>query len=115
MLGYWKPHADYQLNVRHYLSRYYTFHPKLLSGYYDIMSKLWLLDLDLLKPVIAPYYSSTGRPAEYQPEMYRAFLIMNDLHIPLNDWPDRLADSPILHVLTGFPEGYYPSIVSYYD
>jgi len=115
MLGYWRKHTDYQHDVEYFLSRYSTFDPKLLNGYHDIMSKLFVLDLDPLKSVIAPLYSSTGRPADWQPEIYRSFIIMNDLGISLNDWPTRLKNDPILHILTGFPEGYYPGIASYYN
>jgi hypothetical protein len=68
-----------------------------------------------MKPVVAPLYSNTGRPSNHQPEIFRTFVIMSRLGIPIDAWPDKLANNRILRIVADFPEGYVPGVASFYD
>jgi hypothetical protein len=68
-----------------------------------------------MKPIIAPLYSHTGRSSDFQPEIFRTFVIMNHLSLPMDHWPRKLKSSPILRIVAGFPEGHVPGIASFYD
>lgn len=115
MLGLWRNHADYQKYVVGELAFYTAFDPHILLEYEDVISKLYILDLDPMKPVVAPLYSNTGRPSNHQPEIFRTFVIMSRLGIPIDDWPDKLANSRILGIVAGFEAGYVPGVASFCD
>jgi len=65
MLGYWKPHKEYQAYVEEKLSQIASILPEIVREYETAISKLYLLDLDYLKPIIEPLYSCMGRKSEY--------------------------------------------------
>jgi hypothetical protein len=72
----------------------------------------FVLNLDLLKPIIAPLYSTTGRPSNLQTEIFRSFILMNTLGYTLNNWLIKLKNNYVLRVLIG---GVIPSLGSHYD
>jgi hypothetical protein len=117
MLGNWRTTKGYQVFVLTELKSLALNAPLELIEYKDIISKLLILDLDYLCDLAteACIYSDNGRPALYQPEIFRSFIIMNDLGIPLNNWPDKLEVSPILRIAAGFQKNILPGIATYYD
>jgi hypothetical protein len=115
MLGEWRSHSDYQNFVAGELALYARFDPRILYEYEDIISKLYILDLDRMKPVIAPLYSHTGRKSMFQPEIFRTSVIMSHLKIPIDGWREKLRNSPVLRIAAGFPVGYLPGVASFYD
>jgi hypothetical protein len=115
MLGNWRTHSDYQNFVVRELNRFVRFDPRLLNEHEDVISKLYILDLDPMKPIVAPLYSNTGRKSEFQPEIMRTFVMMNRLSVPMDHWHETLTGSPILRIATGFPEGRVPAVASFYD
>ena len=81
LLGFWESHADYQRRVAAELSAIACYNPDALYEYERSISKVYILNLDLLKPLIAPCYSPIGRLSKNQPEIFRALIIMNDLKL----------------------------------
>lgn len=114
MLGAWTSHEDYQQRTVAELSLIAKLNPYSLWEYQSSLSKLYILDLNPLKTLIAPLYSTTGRPSINQPEIFRSLILMNDLGFPLDKWIVKLAQNPVLKIACGF-HGKLPGIASYYD
>ena len=70
MLKTWKSHSDYKEFLISKLSSLYKSIPKQIEILEPSISKLYCLDLDILKDTLKPYYSSTGRLATFQPEIF---------------------------------------------
>jgi hypothetical protein len=115
LLGSWQSHADYQRQTATELSIIAKLNPYALLEYENSISKLYILNLDPMNPIIAPRYSSTGRPSVNQPEIFRAFILMNDLRLSLDEWVDKLPKNRVLQIACGFISGKLPGIASYYD
>lgn len=115
MLGFWRLHSDYQQRVSTELSFIARINPYALLEYENSISKLYILDLDPLKPLIAPRYSSTGRPSVNQPEIFRSLVLMNNLGLSLDEWIVKLSTNRALQIACGFFDGKLPAIASYYD
>ena len=114
MLGLWPSHAEYQQHTAAELSLITKFNPHALLEYENAISKLYILNLDPLKNLVAPLYSTTGCPAKNQSEIFRAFILMNALKCPLDKWIGKLANCPVLQIACGF-RGKLPGIASYYN
>jgi hypothetical protein len=114
MLGFWRSHNDYQQFVVRELSNLARVNPSALFERETEISKLYILDLDPLKRIIAPLYSHTGRPAEFQPEIFRALILMNHMGCAPDNWVDKLNRSPVLRTICGFSDKM-PQLASYYD
>jgi len=112
MLGFWTSHADYQQFVIHNLK---TVDSESVFEYKDVIPKLFILNLDKLKHTIAPLYSSTGRPALHQPEIFRSFILMNELGFKLDNWIPKLKNSFVLRTIVGVDRDSVPSVSSHYD
>ena len=114
LLGFWRSHADYQQQTATALALIARSSPHELWEYEQSISKLYILNLDPLKPIVAPLYSSTGRPSENQPEIFRSLILMNDLKLSLDEWVVKLSRNRVLQIACGF-FGKLPGIASYYD
>lgn len=114
LLGTWMSHADYQRQAQKELSAIAQYNPSALWEYQTAISKVFIMNLDPLKKLMSPLYSSTGRPAENQAEIFRSFVLMVCLKYPLDKWVVKLSHNPTLQVACGFC-GKLPGIASYYD
>ena len=114
MLGQWQTHAEYQRQTADALSIAAKFNPFALREYERSISKLYILDLDPLKELVAPLYSNTGRPSENQPEIFRSIVLMNSLGFELDEWMGKLSNNYVLRTACGF-RGKLPGIASFYD
>ena len=114
MLGSWLSHADYQRQLVDDLSILARISPHPLFEYEIPIYKLYTLNLDPLKALVAPRYSSTGRPSKNQPEIFRSLILMNHLGYPLDVWVVKLSHNPVLQLACGF-HGKLPGVASYYD
>jgi hypothetical protein len=112
MLGKWLLHKEYQKYVVSELSELARLNPYALLEYQNEISKVFILNLDLLKTVIAPLYSTTGRPSNLQPEIFRSFIIMNSLGFTPDKWLKKLQNNYVLRVIIGRE---IPSLGSHYD
>ena len=115
MLGYWRPHADYQQFVLDQLDQTLRFDPGSLRQYENIISKLWILNTDLFYSAMLPCYSTTGRPAKSQPEILRVCILMTELKIPIHLWIFTLRNSFILCTICGLKRSEIPPIGAFYD
>jgi hypothetical protein len=114
MLGVWRTHDEYQQFVSKQLLNGYYDQGSLIE-YQDIIQKLWILNLDPLKDIIADCYSYTGRPSEHQPEFFRTYILMQALDVPVSKWVDKLRNSFVLRTVCGFYKSEIPSIASFYS
>jgi len=115
MLGFWRSHKAYQDFVSHELSTLAQINPSALFEYETEISKLYILNLDRLKIIIEQLYSSTGRPSNFQPEIFRSFVLMNHLHLTLDQWIFKIKNNFVLRSLAGFDSTHLPALASYYD
>lgn len=115
MLGNWPTHYEYQKFVVENLSLLAQFDPSALFEYETEISKLYILNLDDLKSVIAPLYSITGRPSNQQSEIFRSFVLMSHLGLTLDQWRFKVKNNFVLRALAGFVSTDLPGLASYYD
>jgi len=115
LLGFWRTHDSYQERVVQELSKIAIRSPFSVLEYENSISKVYILDLDVLHDDVVRLYSHTGRPAELQPEIFRSLVLMNDLGYSLDEWVHtKLTKNPVLQAACGF-FGELPRIASYYD
>jgi len=114
LLGTWISHAEYQQQAAEKLSTTAKAYPHALWEYEIPVSKLYILDLDPLKKLMLPLYSTTGAPAKNQPEIFRSLVLMGSLGYPLDEWVKKLPNNPVFCAACGF-SGKLPGIASYYD
>ena len=115
MLGYCRNHKDYTTFVLTELNSLAETRPDQIEEYRGAVMKMLILNLDPLIPVIAPLYSTVGRRAEMQPEIFRSFVLMEHTHIPLDNWVEKLSLNPVLRAIAGFTPDNMPQTSSYYD
>lgn len=115
MLGYWRTHDEYQIWLKSRLISLVSEHEAEIRFYGSLIEKVYVLNLDPLKEIIAPMYSPIGRPAHNQPELFRSLVVM--LHCKIQD-PTKfvaiLRASPVLTTICGF-EGLTPGVGTFYD
>lgn len=115
MLGYWRTHEEYQIWLKARLIALLPAHEAEIRFYGALVEKVYVLDLDPLKNVIASLYSPIGRPAQSQPELFRALVTM--LHTKIQDptkFVAKLRASPVLSAICGF-EDQTPGVGTFYD
>jgi len=114
MLGKWRNHKDYQQFVSSRLGQYDYNHPAVLD-FLNIISKLYILNLDKLRNIIADKFSTTGRPANLQPEFFRIIIMMQALGSPINKWTEKLKLNFVLRTACGLTKREIPSVASLYN
>jgi hypothetical protein len=115
LLGYWCTHSDYQRHLIESVLSFYTTDPNRVNYYSIALSKLYLLDLDLLKPILEPFYSQTGSPAKFQPEIFRSFVLMSELgEHSITKWVAKLKSDSLLCIMIGIPPDEVPDVGNHY-
>jgi hypothetical protein len=111
MFGNWQSHSDYQSSLLDVLNKLKSLHPTSLKKYQDGISKLYLLNLDVIKDLITPLFSHTGRPSGFQAQIFRSFVLMNHLHIySITRWCRfELPNDPVLCAAIGVSSNFIPS------
>jgi hypothetical protein len=115
MLGQWRTQSEYEEYVRATLRDVSQRDSQKVLEYQDVISKLYILNLDKLKKVMLPLYSNIGRPAELQPEIFRSFVAMGELDFKLDAWLAKLKNNEVLRTAIGITEENIPSASSHYD
>lgn len=116
MLKHWQTHAEYQQFLSDAVSHLNESQRKKLSSYSHSIAKLSALNLDPVRDIMLPFYSSTGRPALSQPQILRSFvLLMNQHCLSIDSWVDTLAHDDLLAILIGCSSDSLPPLGSYYD
>ena len=93
MLKHWQSHQEY-LRFLHEAKVHFdsSQRKRLASEFASARDKLRLLDLDPVKAHLAPFYSTTGRPALNQPQIIRSLTLMLHLGVTsLTRWLNLLA------------------------
>ena len=116
MLEHWDTHAEYQ----HFISEAVTLlkpsQLKRLHSMSDSWNKLTSMNLDPVGDFLAPFYSDTGRPAIYQPQILRSFVLMLDRKFAsLTNWVAELKSDDLLAMLIGRSPDHLPPLGSYFD
>src|SRR5665647_2674617 len=75
VLGFWRTHKEYQSYLLEKILPFFESDKDYVLQYEKSLSKLYILDLDPLLPLLAPYYSIVGAPAKNQPELIRSFIL----------------------------------------
>ena len=114
MLGKWISNGEYQRQTERALRDISAVNPDTLLEYQTEISKLYILNLDPLKRLMEPLYSTTGRPATNQSEIFRSFVLMIALHLSLDVWIKKLRNNKVLQIVCGFM-GKLPGVASYYN
>jgi len=116
MLCNWETHKDYQKRLLLNLMLYSEIERSRVVSMDKSLSKLYLLDLDNLLPVIKPFYADTGRPAGNQQGIIRSLSLMLDFkEHSITKWAPKVASDKLLCAACGFEYGKAPSFPSYYD
>ena len=78
MLRNFELHSHYQENLKLNLKHFWETDRDRVKNMNKFISKLYLLNLDPLLPIIKPLYSNTGCPAKNQPGIVRSLILMLD-------------------------------------
>ena len=74
------------------------------------------LNLDVIKPDFAPMFSTTGRPSNYQPEIFRSYILMSHYKFgSIDDWVSYAASSRFVCALVGVSQNEYPGASTHRD
>lgn len=115
MLRDWAPHTRYQETLRLNMLLHYEMQRSRLVALDKSVSKLYLLNLDNLLPVIKPLYPDFGRPAKNQQGIIRSLVLMLDMQeYSITNWAKKVASDSLLFDICGFT-GNAPAVASYYD
>lgn len=116
LLGLWRSHSEYQKSLAENLLPIYLADKKRVSQYADVLSKLYLLDLDRIKPLLAEVYSHTGAPSNHQPEIFRSFVLMSHLgELSISNWVTKLKSDSLLALMIGVNPTEIPEVGNHYD
>jgi len=115
MLRDWIPHSEYQENLRLKMLRCLVTQESRLLQLAKSISKIYLLNLDNLLPVIKPLYPAFGRPAKNQQGIVRSLVLMLDQQeYSITKWALKVASDSLLFDICDFADTA-PSVASYYD
>jgi hypothetical protein len=116
LLGLWRSHSDYQKSLVEKLLPVYLSDKNRVSQYATILTKLYWLDLDQIKPLVNEVYSHTGSPAKLQPEIVRSFILMSHLNEPsISNWVAKLKADSLLALMIGVDHDTVPEVGNHYD
>jgi hypothetical protein len=109
MLGTWRTHAEYQQFVVDALSLVKADNPQSISDFETIILKLYNLNLDSVKTDFAKRFSSTGRPSNQQPEIFRAYVLMCALKEgDIGIFRKMARSNPVLSAIIGVTPDNFP-------
>lgn len=116
MLCNWESHENYQKKLLLNLILFCEIEKSRVASMAKSLSKLYLLDLDNLLPVIKHLYSDTGRPAKDQQGIIRSLVLMlSSSEHSITKWAPKVASDRLLCAACGFEFSKAPSFSSYYD
>jgi hypothetical protein len=116
MLCNWQLHKDYQENLKLKLFFYQKTQRSRLVSLDKSISKIYLLNLDNLLPIVKSLYPNFGRPAKNQQGIIRSLILMLDLQeYSITNWASIVKSDKLLFDICGFETQNAPSVASYYD
>lgn len=110
-------HAAYQDRVLTQLRKYYPDAANSLSSStWDIMEKIWNLDLSELDVLMQDRYSSFGPVPRLPSDMLRSVLLSVEFKITsYTKWASDLKENHLHAILYGFQVGDTPGVGTFYD
>lgn len=116
MILEWTTHDDYLSFLKTKIEQFKETSPHHLSNFEESIKKLSSLNLDSLYDILKPFYSSIGRPAKFQPEIFRSIILMLDQgETSLTNWQKRVDSDEFLAAFIGCNSKDTPALGSYYD
>jgi len=116
MLRNWQSHSDYQKHLLQRLSVHAQKEKSRLILLNKAISKLYLLNLDNLLPVIKPLYPDFRRPAKNQQGIIRSLTLMiNEQEYSITKWAKKVQQDELFFDICGFDSEKAPGVGSYYD
>ena len=116
MLRNWQSHSDYQKHLIQRLSVHAQKEKGRLIQLNKAISKLYLLNLDNLLPVIKPLYPDFGRPAKNQQGIFRSLtLMLVEQECSITKWAKKVQQDDLFFDICGFDSDNAPGVGSYYD
>ncbi len=116
MLRNWTAHVEYQEKLVQKMIHHCLINRSRVMAFDKSITKLYLLDLNPLLPVVKPLYSGLGRPALNQQGIIRSLVLMLDQQEhSITKWALKVGSDPLLFDLCGFDTAYAPAVASYYD
>jgi hypothetical protein len=116
MIRQWTSHEQYCNFLSSEIQHFISIDSKRLASFQTSISKLTSLNLDPLFNVLLPYYSTLGRPAKHQAEIFRSLVLMVDQHeTSITNWVHSIASDKLLALLIGCTPDDLPPLGSYYD
>ena len=115
MLGPWRPHAQFQERLEKQLGDLLPQKENQIKYYAGVLEKVYIMNLDPLKELVMSCYSSTGRPAINQPEIFRAMVLASHFKESISSFAARLKADEILVIACGFENDSLPGVGSFYD
>ena len=113
MLRKWNPHVEYQEKLVKKMFYHYVIQRSRVAALDKSISKLYLLDLDPMLPVVKPLYPGLGRPALNQQGIIRSLVLMLDQQEhSITKWALKVGSDPLLFDLCGFDTDYAPAVAS---
>jgi len=112
----WTTFASYKTNLLYNLKSHMHLFEKKFFLHSNIVAKFYTLNTDTLFEIIYPLYSTKGRPAKLQPEIFRSFILMSSLGIhSIEKWVDTLKSEPFYAYLIGTTPNKIPELGNHYD
>ena len=116
MLGIWRTHAEYRLFLINNILKFYISNKITVEFYSKALSKLYILNLDILKAMLKPRFFTAGKPSNQQPEIFRSFILMSELHFnSISKWIKFLKATTTFYYAIGGPPSKIPGVGSHYD
>jgi len=116
MLGTWRSHADYQRFMVDAVNREFKRNPKSIANHESAILKMYHLELDIVKSDFVPLFSTTGKPSNQQPELFRSFILMSHYkHSGIDEWVAYASASPIICALVGVTPDNFPGASTHRD
>lgn len=103
MLCNWQLHKDYQMSLKLKLIFYQKTQRSRLVSLDKSISKLYLLNLDNLLPIVKSLYPDFGRPAKNQQGIIRSLILMLDLQeYSITNWASIVKSDKLLFDICRF-------------
>lgn len=117
MLLHLSSYSDYILFVFNNSHLVDNLESSLMDRYFfDAFFKMVHLRVDDIIHLLRPLYSHTGRPASYQMEIFRSFILMAHFNfVSIKEWVRFLNRNPIIALLCGFLPSAIPAASNHYD
>ena len=116
MLGEWRCHADYQRFSVEVCNREFMRNPNAMRLYETALLKMYCLNLDTVYEDFLPLFSTTGKPSNQQPEIFRSLLLMSHFkYSGLEEWLRFVKSSVALCALVGVTPASLPGESTHRD